>query len=74
MPAQATKLLVGFIVLLLAATVIWPIPFSHVIPTLIIIIISFVYLEEDGVLLYVALLASLLLFGVTAATVWAILD
>jgi hypothetical protein len=30
-PFQATKRVVGLIVLLLAATLIWPFPFSHII-------------------------------------------
>lgn len=70
-PLQATKRLVGVIVLLLAATVIWPIPFSHIIPTLVIGVISFAYLEEDGVLLCVGLAGALLSFSISAATVWA---
>ncbi|MGA7882240.1 MAG: exopolysaccharide biosynthesis protein [Terrimicrobiaceae bacterium] len=50
-PFQATKRLVGFIVLLLAATLIWPLPLSHIIPALVIMLISFAYLEEDVFLL-----------------------
>jgi hypothetical protein len=70
-PFQATKRLIGFIVLLLAATIIWPFPFSHVIPALVIMLISFAYLEEDGVLLCISLTAALVSFSITAATVWA---
>ncbi len=70
-PFQATKRLIGFIVLLLAATLIWPFPFSHIIPALVIMLISFAYLEEDGVLLCISLAAALLSFSITAATVWA---
>jgi hypothetical protein len=70
-PFQATKRLVGLTVLLLAATIIWPFPFSYVIPTLVVILISFSYLEEDGVLLCFSLAAALLSFSITAATVWA---
>jgi hypothetical protein len=61
------------IILLLAATFIWPVPFGHVIPTLVIMLISFAYLEEDGILLCISLAAALLSFSITAATVWATL-
>jgi hypothetical protein len=70
-PFQATKRLVGFIVLLLAATLIWPLPLSHIIPALVIMLISFAYLEEDGVLLGISLAAALLSLSITATTVWA---
>jgi len=55
----------------LAATLIWPFPFSHIIPALVIMLISFAYLEEDGVLLWISLAVALLSFSITAATVWA---
>jgi hypothetical protein len=34
-------------------------------------LISFAYLEEDGVLLCISLTAALVSFSITAATVWA---
>jgi hypothetical protein len=70
-PFQATKRVIGFIVLLLAATLIWPFPFSQIIPALVILLISFAYLEEDGALLCISLAVALLSFSITAATVWA---
>ncbi|MGP0089852.1 MAG: exopolysaccharide biosynthesis protein [Xanthobacteraceae bacterium] len=70
-PFLATKRLVGLIVLLLAATLIWPFPFSQIIPALVIMLISFAYLEEDGVLLCISLAAALFSLSITAATVWA---
>jgi hypothetical protein len=70
-PFEATKRGVGLIVLLLAATLIWPFPFSHVIPALVIMLLSFAYLEEDGLLLCISLAAALVSFSITAATVWA---
>jgi hypothetical protein len=48
-PFEATKRVVGLIILLLAATLIWPFPFSHIVPALVIMLVSFAYLEEDGV-------------------------
>lgn len=70
-PFEATKRVVGLVVLLLAATLVWPFPFSHIIPALVIMLLSFAYLEEDGVLLCVALLAALASLSVTGVTVWA---
>jgi len=72
-PFEATKRIIGFIVLLLAATFVSPVPFSQVIPALVIVLISFAYLEEDGVLLCISLVAALVSLSLTAATVWATL-
>jgi hypothetical protein len=70
-PFQATKRAVGLVVLLLTATAIWPVPFSHIIPTFVIILVAFAYLEEDGVLLCISLAAALLSLSISAAIVWA---
>lgn len=70
-PFEATKRVVGVVVLSLAPTLIWPLPFSHIIPSLVVGLLSLAYLEEDGVLLCVALAAAVLSLAVTAATVWA---
>lgn len=72
-PFEATKMAVGFVVLLLAATLLAPIPFSNVIPGLVIVLLSFAYLEEDGIALCVALAAALGSLAIAAATVWAAL-
>jgi hypothetical protein len=72
-PFEVTKRLIGFIVLLLAATFVSPVPFSQIIPALVIVLISFAYLEEDGVLLCISLVAALVSLSVTAATIWATL-
>ena len=70
-PFEATKRVVGVVVLLLAPTLIWPFPFSHIIPALVVGMLSLAYLEEDGVLLCLALGAALLSLAITAATGWA---
>ena len=70
-PFEATKRVVGLIILLLAATLLSPLPFSHIIPAFVIMLVSFAYLEEDGVLLCMSLAAALVSFALTAATVWA---
>jgi hypothetical protein len=70
-PFEATKRFVGLVVLLLAITMFSPFPFSHIIPALVVMLISFAYLEEDGVLLCISLAAALVSLAITAATVWA---
>ena len=69
-PFEATKRAVGFVVLLLAVTILSPFPFSHVIPALVILLLSFAYLEEDGVLLCISLGAAFISIAITAATIW----
>jgi hypothetical protein len=69
-PFEATKRAVGFVVLLLAATILSPFPFSHIIPALVILLLSFAYLEEDGVLLCISLGAAFISLTITAATIW----
>jgi len=70
-PLEATKRLVGAVVAMLSATlVLIPIPLSNIVPALAIALISLAYLEEDGVLLSIALLvAVIVLMGATTA-VW----
>jgi len=70
-PFETTKRIVGFVVLLLAATLVSLFPFSHIIPALVIMLISFAYLEEDGVLLWISLGAAFGSLAITSATVWA---
>ncbi len=70
-PFEATKRVVGVVVLLLAPTLIWPFPFGHVIPSLVIGLLSLAYLEEDGVLLCMGLAAAALSLAITGFTVWA---
>ena len=72
-PFEATKMAVGLVILLLAATLLAPIPFSNIIPGLVIVLLSFAYLEEDGIALCIALVAALVSLAIVAATVWAML-
>jgi hypothetical protein len=70
-PLEATKRLVGTIVVILSATLVFiPIPLSNVVPALVIALISLAYLEEDGVLLSIALLAGVIVLAVAAAAAW----
>ncbi|EJW09963.1 Exopolysaccharide synthesis, ExoD [Rhodovulum sp. PH10] len=66
--------LVGLVVLLLAATIVWPIPFSHIIPTFAIMLVAFAYMENDRVLLGISLVATVLSFSTSAAMVWGVLE
>ena len=55
-PLDATKRLVGAVVVLLNITLLFtPVPLSNVVPALVIAMISLAYLEEDGLLLSIAL-------------------
>ena len=70
-PFQTTKRVVGLVVLALAPTLAWPFPFSHIIPALVVMLISLAYLEEDGVLLVIGLGAAIVSLAITGLTVWA---
>jgi len=69
-PFDATKRLVGIVTFLLAVSTIWPLPFSYVIPSLAIALLSLAYMEEDGVLLSIALAFASLSFVITGAIVF----
>ncbi len=69
-PFEATKRVIGGVVLLLGLVLLAPVPLSNVPPALLIVLIAFAYLEEDGVLLCVALAAALLLFALVVAILW----
>jgi hypothetical protein len=68
---EAAKRFVGVMVLLLTAVLLLtPVPFSNIAPAIVTALISFAYIEEDGLLLCFALLASVVLVGVASAAVW----
>ena len=70
-PLELTKRTVGVVVLVLSGTLVFiPIPLSNVVPALTIALISLAYLEEDGILLAIALLAALVLLAVAAVAGW----
>jgi hypothetical protein len=70
-PFETTKRAVGGLILLLSLTLIAPIPLSHIIPSGAIMLVALAYLEEDGVMLSIALAISILSLAITAGTVWA---
>ena len=69
-PFEATKRAVGGAVLLLAASLLAPVPLSNVAPALAIAMIAFAYLEEDGLLLGAALAAALAMLTVAVMAAW----
>ncbi len=56
--------------MLTAVLLLTPVPLSNVAPAMVISLISLAYVEEDGLLLSVALLAAIILVGIAAAAVW----
>lgn len=71
---QTTRRMTGLTMLLLGLTMISPVPFSHVVPALVIMLLAVAYMEEDGLALLVALLGALASLAITAATVWGTIE
>lgn len=70
-PLEATKRLVGTVVVILNIIVVLaPIPLINVVPALVIALISLAYVEEDGLLLSIALLAAIIVLTVALVAVW----
>jgi hypothetical protein len=63
----------GVAVLILGITMLVPLPFTNVIPSLAIGLIAFATIEADGLLLAVSMGVALLSLAISAATVWATL-
>jgi len=70
-PFGIRKRLIGIIVLLLTLIVLLaPLPLSNIPPASVVALISLAYIEQDGVLLSIALLVALILLTVAGAAVW----
>jgi hypothetical protein len=54
----------------MAMTLFVPIPFSNVVPGILIMLVALAYLEDDGLFLTLALAASLISFFAMLAAVW----
>jgi len=68
---EAAKRAVGVVILLLTAVLLlFPVPLSNIVPAIVIAVISLAYIEEDGLLLLVALFVAVTLIGLTFAAVW----
>jgi len=73
-PFESTKRVVGGAVLLLSATLFVPAPLSNIPSAIVIALIAFGYLEQDGALLTLALIAAFGLLAIVAATIWELLS
>jgi hypothetical protein len=47
-----------------------PVPFGHVVPALVIMLLAVAYLEEDGLALLIALVAAVVSLAITGVAVW----
>ena len=71
LPLGATKRLFGVATLLLTVLLLLtPLPLIQVVPGLVIVVLSVAYIEDDGLLLSLGLLATLILVGASATAVW----
>jgi len=69
---DAAGRLVGVVVLALSAALVFiPIPTSNIVPALTIVLISLAWLEEDGLLLVIAILSGVVVSMLAFAAVWA---
>jgi hypothetical protein len=75
LPLGTSKRLVGVAVLLLTVLLLLtPLPLIQVVPGLIIVALSVAYVEDDGLLLSLGLLATLALVGASATAVWGMIS
>jgi hypothetical protein len=71
-PHEPTKRLVGLVVVILSASLVFiPIPLSNIVPAMVIGLIALAYLEEDGLLLLIGLLAATIVLMVEFVAIWA---
>jgi hypothetical protein len=69
-PFEATQRVVGFVILLLSAILLLPVPLSNLPPALVILLISLALIEDDGVLLAAAFLGAVILLSVASVAIW----
>jgi hypothetical protein len=69
-PVEITKRVIGGVVILLSLGLFIPFPLSNIPFGLNIILLSFAYLEQDGVLLSLALVAALCLLAAVLGATW----
>jgi hypothetical protein len=73
-PPEVTKRVVGITVLMLSARLLLiPIPFSNILPALLIALISLAYLEEDGLVLSIGLLVACVVLALDLGVAWELL-
>jgi hypothetical protein len=70
-PHQATKRPVGIVVAILSVSLVFiPIPLSNIVPAFVIALIALAYLEQDGLLLLIGLLAAAIVLTAEFAVIW----
>ncbi|MGY4169187.1 hypothetical protein ACVIM8_003260 [Bradyrhizobium sp. USDA 4529] len=65
-----TDRLVGLVVFLLGLLAGWPLPLVNVIPGIVVVLIAIAYLQEDGLLLAVAMAAAVMSLLGLGWTLW----
>jgi hypothetical protein len=71
LPHAVAGRLVGAVVLLLSLSALWPLPLVNILPGILIVLIAIAYLQDDGLLLAVAVAAAGLSLFASVWTVWA---
>ena len=70
-PVRLTKQVIGVSVLVLAVCGLFPLPLVNIIPSVTIALIAIAYLQDDGLLLGIALVIALLSLSVFGFLIWA---
>ena len=71
---QTTRSLTGFVMMLLGLTMVLPVPFGHLVPAFVILLLALAYLEEDGIALTVGFVAALASLAITVTAVWGTIE
>jgi hypothetical protein len=69
-PFETTKRVIGVFVLLLGLGLLVPLPLSNIPVGLVIVLVAFAYLEEDGILLAISLMIALALVAAGTLVLW----
>ena len=67
---QSSRRIIGLVMLLLGLTMVSPVPFGHILPAFVVMLLAVAYMEEDGLVLVIALAAAVSSLAITAATIW----
>ena len=71
---EKAERIVGVVMLLLGGTLLAPVPLSNIIPALVIMLLAFSLLEDDGILLVIALTTALVSLAITVAAIWGTIE
>lgn len=70
LPRAAAGRLVGAVIFLLSLSAMWPLPLVNVVPGLIIVLVAVAYLQDDGLLLAIAAVATMSVLYAFGWTAW----